>query len=348
MTAADWLRVANRHLTQPLCAPPSLSRLLVLGPRLPGDCPVVLELHVGTGGGAVDLAIRVEEPGQARALAGLPLPAHLRDFLRRWSERRGQLANIPCVWLEFDLDRPAEGLPTPSVCARLSRDTDLDWIVESLLPALHGERLGAAQRRLIKRCHREIPEKGSLLYVFSLLSRPGRSIRMEIFGLEPAGALAYLDRVAPQTVAPLAEIAPIFQGIDQPHLSFDIGTEILPRIGLEGSFASQREPRWTELFTRLTARDLCSPAERDALLAWPGYDTFWTTPAAWPLESAGVQGFCVRSLSHVKVVAQPDRPPEAKVYLLLSYVAKAGPADHSTADEEGAANSPASRSVLST
>jgi hypothetical protein len=213
----------------------------------------------------------------------------------------------------------------------------LDGIVESLLPSLHGRPLSEAQSRLVRRCHGEIPEESCLLYVFSLLSRPGSPVRMEIFGLDPAGALAYLHRVAPHAAPPLTEIAPLFEGIDRPHLSFDLGTEILPRVGLEGSFARQREPRWADLFARLVARGLCTTAERDAILAWPGYDTFWTATADWPLERAGIggmSGFCVRALSHVKVVAQPGRPPEAKVYLLASYRA--------------AASSPARRSVRST
>jgi hypothetical protein len=281
-------------------------------------------------------------------MAEQPLPSHLQRFLTQWAEPGEAFSGIPCVWLEFDLDRPGESLPTPSVCARLTQGVDLNWIIESLLPALHGERLGNAQRRLIQSCCDEIPEDGSLLYVFSLLSRPGRLIRLEIFGLDPAAALAYLGRLAPHAVPPLAEIAPLFEGIDRPHLSFDIGEEILPRIGLEGSFASQRDPRWTELLTRLTARDLCSSAEQEAILAWPGYYTFWTAPVDWPIAQAGVQGFCVRSLSHVKVVSQPERAPEAKVYLLLSYLAGAGSTGHSTAGEVGAASSTASRSVLST
>lgn len=331
---AGWLQVARRHLAPPLCSPRALDRLLALGAHLPGDCPGVLEVHLGEGGGTVDLSVRIEEPGQARRVAGQPLPAHLRDFLSRWSETEGPFSAIPCVWLEFDLDRPVVGFPIPSVCTRLPRGTGLDWLIESLLPALRGGRLSEAQCRLLRRCHAEIPEEGGLLYVFSLLSRPGNPLRMELFGLDPAGALAYLRRVAPHTVSPLAGIAPLFEGIERPHLSFDLGAEILPRVGLEGSFARQREPRWAELFARLVACGLCTPEERDAILAWPGYDTFWTAATDWPVEQAGVHGFCVRSLSHVKVVAQPDRAPEAKVYLPVSYWA--------------AASSPARRSVFPT
>jgi hypothetical protein len=352
LTCAHWLRVSQRHLARPLCSPRALDRLFALGARLPGDCQAVLELHLGANGETVDLSVRLERPGQARSMAEQPLPAHLRSFLSRWSGAKGPFSSIPCVWLEFDLDRSAEEvLPTPSVCARLPQGVDLDWVIGSLLPALHGARLSAAQARLMRRCHGEIPEEGSLLYVFSLLSRPGNPVRMELFGLEPACALAYLGRVAPHAAPALAEVAPIFEGIDRPHLSFDLGQEILPRVGLEGSFARQREPRWAEIFARLAARGLCTPAERDAILAWPGYDTFWTAAADWPLEHAGGRGFCVRSLSHVKVVTQPGWAPEAKVYLLVTYLADRAAAasgrDQGVVEDEGVASSPARRSVFS-
>jgi hypothetical protein len=278
-------------------------------------------------------------------MAEQPLPASLRSFLSRWAQPAGPFSEIPCVWLEFDLDRLVEDFPIPSVCARLPRDADLGWLLESLLPALHGGPLGDAQIDLIRRCHGEIPEEGILLYVFGLLSRPWNPIRLEIYGLDSTGALAYLRRVAPHIAPLLTGIASIFEGIERPHLSFDINAEILPRIGLEGSFPHPpgREPRWAELFARLVTRGLCSPEERDAILAWPGYDTFWTAAEDWPLERAGPHGFCVRSLSHVKVVAQPSRAPEAKAYLLVTCLENQG-----TAEEDWGANSPARRSALST
>jgi hypothetical protein len=308
----------------------------------------------------VDLSVRVENPEQARQMAELSLPAHLRSFLKDWSDREGRFSSIPCVWLEFDLDSDLDGLPMPAVCVRLSRHAELDWVLETLLPALHGERLSEAQRGLVRRCHAEIPPAGSLLYIFSLLSRPGRPVRMELFGLDPDGphgATAYLRRVAPHAAPALAAIAPLFAGVDRPHLSFDLDESggISWRVGLEGSFARQRDPRWATLFARLVARGLCMPAERDAILAWPGYDSFWTAAAEWPLEPAGPRGFCVRALSHVKVVAQPERPPEAKVYLLVSFLETPGGAEPErdqgaagAADPEGVASSTARRSAFST
>ncbi len=60
--------------------------------------------------------------------------------------------------------------------------------------------------------------------------------------------------------------------------------------------------------------------KREAALAWPGWDSFWTAPDRWPVEAVGAEGYCVRYLSHVKVVCRPDREPEAKVYLAVEWV----------------------------
>ena len=84
---------------------------------------------------------------------------------------------------------------------------------------------------------------GVPLYVFGLLSRPGNPVRMEIYGRTRPARCPPAPR-GPHTIPALAEIAPLFEGIERPHFSFDIATEILPRVGLEGSFPRQREPRW--------------------------------------------------------------------------------------------------------
>jgi len=247
-------------------------------------------------------------------------PEYLRSFLTRWSEGGKLLSAVRSVWLEFDLDRE----PDPVPCAKLDADASPSWIADSLLPLLQGRPLAEGQRDRFLSCHREIPTSSRLLYVFSLLPRGINAVRMEVYGLAPGQILGFLRRIAPDSVPRIAETAPLFAGVERLHLSFDIAPEGgLPRIGLEGSFPRlpRREPRWAELFRKLTERGLCSPEKKDAVLAWPGYETFWTAPAAWPVEVVGARGFCVRGLSHVKVVSAPDREPEAKAYLSFGYSA---------------------------
>jgi len=106
------------------------------------------------------------------------------------------------------------------------------------------------------------------------------------------------------------------------HLSLDLAPGLQPRLGVELSFARRpaREPGWAELFDLLDAAGLLGDAagraeRRGAVLGWPGWDSFWTAAESWP--SAAGAGYCVRSLSHVKVVTGPGLRPEAKVYLLF-------------------------------
>lgn len=258
-------------------------------------------MRLGSGPAPVDLSIRLLEELQARF------------FLARWPE------GVRSLWLEFDLDRE----PDPVPCAKLDADVSPSRIAESILPLLRGRPLAKEQRDRFLACHREIPSSGRLLYVFSLLPRGIDAVRMEVYGLSPGEILGFLGRIASGSVARVSEITPLFEGVERLHLSFDVAPEgVLPRIGIEGSFPRlpRREPRWAELLGRLTEQGLCSPEKRDAVLAWPGAETFWTAPAAWPVEAVRARGFCVRGLSHVKVVSMPDREPEAKAYLSFGYV----------------------------
>jgi hypothetical protein len=237
--------------------------------------------------------------------------------------------------LEFDLDRDPQGL-APLVCAKLRPATEAAWILESLLPALHGKPLSSAQRQGLALALCEIPAPAFLLYAFSLLPRGSDAVRLEIFGLDPAGIVSYLEKVSPSSIPWVREPAALFAGVERIHLSLDLGTEILPRIGIEGSFSRlpRREPHWHRLFDRLVKSGLCAAEKRDAALAWSGYDNFWTAPERWPVTPRPVPGFCVRRLSHVKVVCRPDQEPEAKAYLMFVPL-----------ERSGAVSSPASRSA---
>lgn len=248
-------------------------------------------------------------------------PSPTADLLTLWSEPGGPLQPVRFLWLEFDLDRePPEGqLPAPVVCAKLPKDLDPGWLTETLLPTLAGRLPSARQRDRILSCMGAMPPSAHLLYVFGLRARGSDAVRLEIFGMEPAEILDYLGNLAPQTVPRVAEVLPLFEGVERLHLSLDVAEEIGPRIGLEGSFPRQpaREPRWKDLFRLLVERGWCAPEKRQALLEWTGYDTFWTAPERWPLAEVGPRGFCIRALSHVKVVCLPDRAPEAKAYLVF-------------------------------
>lgn len=320
---SDWLPVIRPYLTAFL---PDERHLHAVSFQLPGSCRGALEVRLGAGPSPVDLSVRLLEPDQGREVSRRVASPALREFLDRWSDRDPRLGAFRSVWLEFDLDRASPDLLEPVVAVKLPPDAGLGWITETLLPALRGEPLLASQRDMIESCQRAIPAPGFLLYVFDLRPRGTDAVRLEIYGLDPAGIVGYLRCVAPGNADRVGEVAALFKGVEQLHLSLDIASEVSPRIGIEGSFPRlpRREPRWMELFGRLVDRGLCTPEKRDAALSWPGYDTFWTAPREWPVATAGLRGFCTRTLSHVKIVSSPDREPEAKAYLMAGPLSKAG------------------------
>lgn len=316
LTAADWLAVLGPKLTEPLFAPETVPRLRRLAAALPGECQGTLEVRLAPGAAQVDLSLRLLSAAQACGVAAR-FPSVVGRFLTLWSAPEGPLASVRSVWLEFDLDEDER--PDPIVCAKLPAGIDSGWLLRTLLPALQGGPLPGDQRDLILACLDALPDSAHLLYVFSLRARGSDAVRLEIFGMESRQILDYLRRVAPRTVRAAQEITPCFEGVERLHLSLDVGEEIRPRIGIEGSFPRQpcRESRWEELFHRLESRGLCSAGKRDAALAWPGYDSFWTAPAPWPVAAMGSRGFCVRGLSHLKAVCRQDREPEAKAYFVF-------------------------------
>jgi hypothetical protein len=288
----------------------------------------------------VDLSLRLLTAFHARDMAERLPPSPEKDFLLLWSEPEGTLAPMRSVWLEFDLDQEPPDDPVPIICAKLPGDADPNWLLGTLLPALLGSSLPTRRRNRIRSCLDALPSSARLLYVFSLRARGSDAVRLEISGMEMPQMLDYLREVAPERSPETTRGTSLLEGAERLHLSFDVAEEVLPRIGLAGSFSRQpsREPLWKELFTRWVEEGLCSPEKRDATLAWPGYDSFWTAPERWPVAEIGPRGVCVRALSHLKIVCCPDRGPEAKAYLVF------GPLDRSGAG----ANSAASRSALST
>jgi hypothetical protein len=335
LTAADWLEVVFPRISRCLAGERALVRLRQLArrlPWLPGDGPIILETRLapaGSGKLPVDLSLQVTTPAQATALsedgAGAAGATVWQRFLRAWATRPEWRLCVPSLWLEFDLDRPPSRAPVPIVCAQLAAGVEARWVAGTLLPAMRGVPPTAPQRRLFERCWREIPPPGRPLYVFALLSRRGGAVRLEIAGgLELPGFASFLERLqAPAAAARVAGLAPLLAEADRLHLSCDVGDSLGPRIGVEVSFPRQpqRDPRWGRLLGRLVAAGLCSPAARDAALAWPGQDSLWMAQRHWPAGRGAAAARCARALSHVKLVSDLRRPTvAAKLYLLVAGV----------------------------
>lgn len=344
---SDLLPLVERRLPSALAGPAARRALVPIARHLPLDCLTALELRLGRARNApVDIAVRLDVRA-ARALPPAARPPHLARFIRRWSE--GGSPGVSWLWLEYDLD-PIAGDPgrslRPSAVAALAPGA-LEATPGQVLAALAGAPASADRRRRIRRCLAALPPGARLLYVFSMLSRPGRPARLEIGGLSFAALVRYLERVAGAEAARRADaMRPLTAGAEPHHLSLDIGDEVAPRFGIDCSFPRlpQRETRWSELLDLLVAAGLCRREEREALLGWTGYDTFRSAFAEWP-ASAGLGCAVARALSHVKLVSRPGRPAEAKAYLMLQVLPPLGlsrrpprPPQRRRADGRGAAS----------
>src|SRR5207253_6517620 len=103
-----------------------------------------------------------------------------------------------------------------------------------------------------------------------------------------------------------------------------VGARVSPQIGLECFLCQEHglDPRWELFLDHLAAGGMCTPAKRDAILAWHGYLTPTSSPAPWPdrwlaaalLRSLQEFGAFDRRISHVKITYRAGCPPPAQAY----------------------------------
>lgn len=324
----DWLAVAAPRLAAPLAPPTSLAPAARVAAHLPADCLGVLEIRLGADGPVepVDLSIQVIETRQAQqVLARVPTP-RLQASLSEWAAGRISTEEIPSFWLEYDAGDvgevdPAGGeIPEPMRLVQLSNAVRPRWFVDDYLPAFLGFTPPARQVARAVRAMQRLPPELRPLYLFGLSSRGSDAIRIDTVGTALAGVGPFLrDVISDEVARRVGAALPLLADAERVHFSFEVTPDGFgARVGMEGSYRKQpaREPGWRVLLDRLVARDLCTPAQRDALLAWPGHDTA-RTAASWPCDGSGapLPGICAYGLSHIKLATSPDRPLQAKAYL---------------------------------
>lgn len=272
-----------------------------------------------------DFSIRLKKPREAEALeaAGL-VSADLARVVENWRASTEEADPITSLWVEYDLHRWVDGPPAPIFFTQFGLHVGSERILAEFLPLLFGRALPAGHRRKLEQVFTELPEGARLLYLSSLAGRGVEGVRFEFIDLEIERVTPYLERLGSGDWQALVDAAaPFHQGNEQFHLSFDVTDRLEPRLGFQSSFRKQpaREPRWEETFVRLERAGLCTAEERRLMLAWPGIDTAATAGGDWPADDGRpLRGCCFRALSHIKVVSRPDRPLEAKAYLLFGHM----------------------------
>lgn len=155
--------------------------------------------------------------------------------------------------------------------------------------------------------------EGRVGYAFDLRARGTDAVRLEFIGLRIDGMAAYFERLDRPDLAAAVRLAePWIGDAERFDFSHEVEPEIGSRVGVEASYSGwpAADPRWATVADRLVAAGLCSPAKRDAALAYVGQQPL-------PTDGRGAR-FLVRMPSHFKVICHPERPPEAKIYLLFA------------------------------
>jgi hypothetical protein len=344
----EYLRLAEPHLSPRLISPTALADLERLARLMPPVSASGFECRLGQEEAQADFGVRFLASDGSRALlagrvdAGTALPsslfAHpvwqrLRRFGARWDTPGTLLEQeLGDVFLEFDVEGPPPPVPIPSFFIEYDRRA---WrrleAMEESLALLWGEPLAPGVRERVVACLAALPSGGYVSAVGAMFSRRFDGVRLCLQGLGPDTLPSYLLRVGwpgdPRDVEAL--LARVSGRVERMALSLDVGTAVLPRLGVECHLADSLHEadseRWASLLDALVTQGLCLHAKRDALVEWLGHTHLRSRPEALPgnlralSASLGPKALPVflRRINHLKLVLQPGRPPEAKAYLVL-------------------------------
>jgi hypothetical protein len=274
-----------------------------------------------------------------------PVWAQIGAFCARWTVPGTPLYDrVENVWLEFDVEGTPPTVPVPSVffgaaggirrhqhlgSIAPSEEIPYGWVTRDALSLLRARAVPALVERELFACFDALPSHAQVFQVGVMLARRSDAVRLCISHLSPEQLEAYLRRIRwPGPVDRLRSLlAFLGEWVDTFVLDIDVGEAVHPKIGLECYMAGYKqpahEPRWRALLDALVERGLCVPAKRTALLAWPGFERDDGAPDLWPgnlllasrLLGPRVSSALSRTLHHIKVSFEQDRPLEAKAYL---------------------------------
>jgi hypothetical protein len=279
-------------------------------------------------------------------LSADPIWRRVAAFASRWADASSLLYNTADnVWLEFDVEGPAPDVPVPSLFfgprtdgrdggAALRPDVEgyRATIVEALRPLSGGEP-PAGMLETMSGCLRALAPDDLVFQVGLMMSRGAEAVRLCIRPGSVERITEYLAEVgwtgSGEDLRAILE--PVERLVDYVCLDIDVGDTVHPKIGLEcyirGPGQARIRARWEAFSGFLLESGLCTPDKREALLAYPGYIDENAEGVSWPvpLRRASLLlggrslSMFVRSIHHVKIVCQQDRPTEAKAYLAANH-----------------------------
>lgn len=323
----DYLKIITPHFHPDLVSPEVLSHIQELEPILTSLTETIFECRLGTNSTQVDFSFYLPpltKPLPESFLTS-PIWRSFQDFYQEWINPTSNLhQEVKEIGMEFDLDKSLSSVPIPCIFFELNRETTYPFpkLVSEAVSLLNYP-LSPLIESNLRLCADCLPEGAKLTHFALMLSRPGLGVRVNVINIPPDQLVDYLQKIGwNQPTQPLDDlVSKLSASFDYLVLAFDVGEKIYPRIGLECYFKKQPsyEPRWQLVLDNLVKFDLSTPAKRDALLTWSGFNKQKYQPEgklSWEsVFSKSMYSVYWRTINHLKFVYKPSCPLEVKGYL---------------------------------
>ena len=350
-TLANSLKVIAPHIEPQLISTQTLSQVEEIASFLP-SVPIVpvagFECRLGTDDAMADFLLCIGDSDR-ELLAGCSNKHRLsetvlsnktwntiRNFSNIWSNPASSLHDkITNVWLEFDVDEASSAIPEPSFffgspfITGDREDDSYQWAIDLALRSLLGDYLTPQVEQNLLKCFRLLPAGGKVFQIGVMLSRPQESniVRLCVKDLPSDRIIDYLVSIGWKGSIPKlqAVIDTMSSFVDDIRLNFAVGETVFPKIGLE-CYCQRKpapEPKLERFLDYLVEQQLCTPAKRQGISTWSGLSNEISARQLWCSDLLKTSSFLgdrklstfARSIHHIKIVYQPDKPLTAKAYL---------------------------------
>lgn len=341
ISTADYIKVVMPHISSSLISAEALLKIQLLTQSLPPISNGCFECRLGKDHTRVDFIVGF--PRIALKLPEIfltyPVWEAFTDFSRQWTNSKTDLSRIiDRAWLEFDLIDQLSQVPIPCLGFTFNRETFgnlrlREIAIESFIKSLKCADLLSLTSK-IGICADHLPQGARIAHIGAMRSRTANAIRLVVKEIPSEQLIDYLKQIGwkNSTDALFRLISNLSERVESIALSFDMGDNIYPRIGLECFF--EKQPFDGDLGLQsflddyLVKEGLCTPEKRNALLTWPGFCQKADQPDLWPsnlhqidrLFSAKAFSIFSRTLNHIKIIYLPDSPLSAKAYLFFEHL----------------------------
>lgn len=346
-TLTTYLDLLRPWLAPELVPEPQWQRIRAIGRDLPVLSFGCFECWLAPESSRVDFNISATSKlNELTALRDWPLPehghrarAHIRDICNRWSAPGFPLRPLlDELWVVYDLPETTGPEPDPWVYISY-RQTPLHKDPE-LRAEIAGQTLalmqGGYSPTLLEGFHRffaATDPDAQLCAIGTQTSREHNFLRAYFALNDWETVRTFLAKHGwPGDPLELQEqLGPLTGYCSFFGLTLDLGPELQPKIGIECWFAEAQNQDHLDQFTRyLCEQGWCTPAKRDALLAWNGRFEVETQPDFWSWPEhlqAGLgdtpQSASIRRMArYIKMVYEPGKAPVAKGYLYFDRLLK--------------------------